>query len=142
VASVIVLWSIQDILVWQRLFEARSLWQFQDAYQFWHQAFLVLLFAAGATQLRGRWIVYAAAATWTFANSGLADVLYYWLDFKLIPRNLPWLDSLHPLVLFHPATSASVLASAAAWLALWALAFGGRAALVEWQRKSALRTSG
>jgi hypothetical protein len=119
VAITLSAWIIQDILIWQRLFEARHLWQFDAQYQYWHQAFFLLLIALVASQLRFLWSLWFVSVTWTLANSGLADILYYWFDFKSIPENLPWLDNLHPLILFHPATSRSVVASACLWLIFW-----------------------
>jgi hypothetical protein len=120
---VVIIWSIQDIVVWQRFFEARGLWQFNDQYQFWHQAFLILLIAVGASQLRGRSVLLVVAATWTLAYGGLADVLYYLLDLKPIPTTLPWLDhGWNQFVLLHPVTTTNLLLSTLAWMGLWVAA--------------------
>jgi hypothetical protein len=121
VSVALVAWSIQDILLWQRIFEANGLYQYDLQYQYWHQAFLILLIVLGAAWLHDKWGLWFALATWTLANSGLADVLYYWLDGRAIPQTLPWLDSLHPLLLFHPSTNVSVVASSAVWVGFWVL---------------------
>lgn len=121
VFGVILLWSALDAVIWRGWFDGRPWTSADEMYQFWHQAFLVLLIVIGMALLQGRWALWFAAATWTLSNSGLPDVLYYWLALKRIPATLPWLDQTHPLVLFHPATSASVLASSAIWLLLLSL---------------------
>ena len=54
------------------------------------------------------------------AHSGLEDVLYYLIQLKPIPTELPWLDHA-PLVLFSPVDSVSLFASVALWLLFWAL---------------------
>lgn len=124
VALALTLWVAQDILVWERIFEARKLYQYDPIYQFWHYAFLVAMLVGGALWLRGAAGAVFAAASWTLANSGLADVLYYWLSLRQIPETLPWLDAVHPLVWFHPATTTSVIASSLIWIGIWlALAY-------------------
>lgn len=117
--SVVLVWAIQDILVWQRLFEARGLYQFDTQYQNWHHAFLVLMIVAGTIWIRNLWAFGFAVATWTLAYSGLADVLYYWLDLRAIPDRLPWLDIAHPWILVHPVSSAGVVISSTIWLGFW-----------------------
>ena len=121
VGAAILLWSVQDILIWQRIFEARHLWQYDGMYQFWHYAFLIGILVVGSAWLTRWQAIWFAAATWTLANSGLADVLYYWLDRKPIPETLPWLDTLHPLIFFHPATTSTVLMSSLFWVGFWLL---------------------
>lgn len=120
----ILLWSIQDAIIWRGWFDGRPWSRTVDLYGFWHQAFLVALIVAGLLFLRGIYALWFAASTWVLSNSGLPDVLYYWLALKRIPMTLPWLDQTHPLVLFHPSTPASVLASSAIWLLLCSLPLG------------------
>lgn len=122
VTAAILLWSIQDAIIWRGWFDGRPWSAADDLYQFWHQALLVLLIVVGMALLRGVWAVWFAASTWVLANSGLPDVLYYWLALKRIPETLPWLDQTHPLVLVHPSTAASVLVSSALWLVVCLLA--------------------
>jgi len=74
--------------------------------------------------LWSRWSLWYAGATWTLAYSGLADVLYYVLDRRPVPAVLPWLDSFHPLVLFHPATAGGLVISSALWAACWLALLG------------------
>jgi hypothetical protein len=135
-AAVILAWSIQDIFVWQRWFEARDLYQFDTEYQYWHSAFLLVSIAAGCAWLKGWRGLMFAVATWTLANSGLADVLYYWLDFRNIPENLPWLNTLHPLVIGHPATRDSVVVSSLIWISFW-LGVASQRTLRGWVRPRA-----
>jgi hypothetical protein len=118
VIGAILVWSIQDAIVWRNWFEGRpELFQSAELYQFWHQATLVALLIAGMLWVSGRaWQLWFAGATWILANSGLPDVLYYWLALQPIPKKLPWLDITHPLVLGHPATSWTVVGSSILWL--------------------------
>lgn len=114
----ILLWSAQDAIIWRGWFDGRPWSRTVDVYQFWHQALLVALIVVGMALLRGKWAVWFAGATWVLANSGLPDVLYYWLALRPLPENWPWLDAVHPLVIGHPATTGSVLLSSAIWLAV------------------------
>jgi hypothetical protein len=128
--AVLIGWAWSDILIWQRIFEANHadhIQAFDRAYQAGHQFILVLLIAVVAIALWSRWSLVFAAATWTLAYSGLADVLYYWLDGRALPAILPWLDTEHPFILFHPVTGGSVVASSALWIAAWTLVLAGLA---------------
>lgn len=119
VGLAILLWSIQDAIFWRTWFDGRSWNSSAELYQFWHQAFLVGLIVTGLLYFRGAMALWFAGATWTIANSGFPDLLYYWLDLKSVPTTLPWLDQTHPLVLFHPATASNVMQSSADWIAIW-----------------------
>lgn len=113
-------YALSDILLWQRIFEAHDLYQFDAQYQSGHVTTLVALIATGMILLydAGLWAVWYGLAFYTLTFSGLEDVLYYWLDGRAIPASLPWLDS-NPLTL-HPSTALSLVVSAALWVAFWA----------------------
>ena len=117
-------YTLSDILLWQRIFEAHQLWAFDGAYQTGHVAILVGIIAVGAVLLldTGLWALWFGGALYTLAFGGVADVLHYWLDGRPLPAVLPWLDPSR-LIFVRPTdgdvTSFEVLASAAFWLALW-----------------------
>lgn len=118
-AASLLLYTLVDILVWQRVFEANRLWQYADPYHVAYGSFLCVLILTGALTMPWRWALWFGAALGTLAFSGLEDLLYYWLDGRAVPAVLPWLDA-SPLVLFHPVTSSNLLLSAAVWVTLWA----------------------
>jgi hypothetical protein len=128
VAFALLLWTAQDIGVWYLFIERRGLDHdptIGAVYQQLHELVLLALVVAGVLTLRARpWLAaWFAGATWTLAYSGLADILYYWLALRPLPGTFPWLDGWsHILVIGHPATGASLLASSALWAAVWALA--------------------
>jgi hypothetical protein len=116
----LVFYALSDILLWQRIFEANHLWQYDAQYQTGHVAILVALIGTGMVLLwnAGWWAVWYGLAFYTLAFGGLADVMYYWLDGRSIPAALPWLEANH-LILFHPVTTATLVLSAGAWIAVW-----------------------
>jgi hypothetical protein len=111
-----------DILFWQRIFESHALFQFDAQYQAGHLVVLAGMIALGIVLLWNTklWALWYAAAFFTLAYSGLADVLYYWMDGKAIPNLCPWLDTSHPLILFHPAGGWTLVASTLIWIGFWA----------------------
>ena len=116
-AAVIALffYSVTDILVWQRIFEANRLIGFADAY---HTGWLVSLggyATVGVILMSGHWkdCLYFVAALCVGAFSGLEDVLYYVLDGKPIPASLPWLSG-NPLI--YASSRTGLISSAAFWL--------------------------
>lgn len=114
-------YTLVDILLWQRIFEAGAMYEYDRPY---HQGYAVLLaglVAVGAVTLPWRWALGFSVAFVTLACSGLEDVLYYWLDGRAIPAALPWLDA-NPLIPFHPVTAWGLIASAAMWVGFWAAA--------------------
>jgi len=128
VAIAVVAWSVQDAVVW-RLLSGR--WRFDHdpvhgaIYQVVHQDVLVAFIAIGAIWLaRSYWhAAWFVAATWTLCYGGLSDALYYWIALQPIPETLPWLDDPgHIVVLFHPATTGSILLSSAVWVTIWTVA--------------------
>jgi hypothetical protein len=106
-----------DILIWQRIFENHSLYEYGiGVYHWgWLQSLLgymivgAILFAPNWREVIGYPITLAV-----LAYSGLEDVLYYWLDGREIPATLPWLDK-NPLIL-HPITNTNLVLSAAFWV--------------------------
>ena len=113
-------YALSDILLWQRIFEAHGLYEYDGAYQSGHVVILVALIGTGMVLLIDTrwWALWYGLAFYTLAFGGVADVLYYWLDGRAIPAVLPWLDENH-LILFHPVTNGTVLASALVWIAFW-----------------------
>lgn len=120
-AAGLLLYAWSDIMLWQRIFEGHDLFQFEYQYQSGHASTLVGFIAIGMILLLDLkwWALWYGAAFYTLAFSGLEDVLYYWMDGKQLPATLPWLDGGNPLILFHPSTSTSLLASTLVWLAFW-----------------------
>jgi len=117
-------YALSDILLWQRIFEANRLSQYDPEYQTGHVAILVGMIGLGGILLfdAGWWALGYGAALYTLAFGGGEDVLYYWLDGRSIPAVLPWLDR-STLIFIRPfagdVTRSELLISAAFWVALW-----------------------
>jgi hypothetical protein len=110
-------YTITDILIWQRIFEANQMTKFADTY---HAGWFVTLAGyalMGLVFMWGSWkeCLYFLTALFIGAFSGLEDVLYYVLDGKHMPAYLPWLYH-NPLI--FKTTRAGVLASVLFWLAV------------------------
>ena len=137
-------YSLSDILLWQRIFEAHHLATFDPEYQTGHVAILVGIIAVGAVLLldAGWWALWFGGALYTTAFGGAADVLYYWFDGRAIPGVLPWLDRSR-LIFIRPlggdVTNVELLASAAFWISLWAVALFLLPRAIR-QRSSSART--
>jgi hypothetical protein len=106
-----------DILIWQRIFEANELWELGIGVYHWGWVNALFGFMAlGAIlfhpNLR-RMITFPLSLA-VLAFSGLEDILYYWLDGRSLPAELPWLNS-NPL-LIRPVTAERLLVSALLWL--------------------------
>ena len=113
----LVLYTISDILVWQRIFEANELWQYDKVY---HAGWYVVLYGyllVGLMHKDTRDKIMHVACLWVFSQNGTEDILYYWLDFRRIPDRLHWLDT-SPWFYFKPVTGENLLINAV----LWALA--------------------
>ena len=113
-------YSLTDVLLWQRIFEAHDLFQFERQYHTGELTTLAALIGVGAILLWDvrLWAVWYAIAFSTLAFSGLEDVLYYWIDHHSIPPSCPWLNG-DPLILFKPAGGWSLVASALLWIGFW-----------------------
>ena len=108
-----ILYTIVDILLWQRIFETHKLWQFIPQYkQGWFMV-LILVMSTGAIALgdlkNALWFI---CAMWLGAWSGLGDVLYYVLDGKNLPEYYHWLEGAN---LFFGYDKSSVLITALFW---------------------------
>jgi hypothetical protein len=108
-------YTITDILIWQRIFEANEMTYYANTY---HTGWFVTLAGyalMGLVFMWGSWkeCIYFLAALFIGAFSGLEDILYYVLDGKSMPLYLPWLDS-NPLV--FDTTRIGVIISVAFWL--------------------------
>jgi len=121
-AAGLLFYALSDVLLWQRIFEAHDLFQFDAQYHSGQVTILVALIAVGVVLLwdTGLWALWWAGAFYSLAFSGLEDVLYYWLDGRAIPRRCPWLDA-NPLILFKPAGGWTLLLSALVWVAVWSV---------------------
>ncbi|HSJ88189.1 MAG TPA: hypothetical protein VK909_13335 [Anaerolineales bacterium] len=108
-------YTITDILIWQRIFEANNMVGYANLY---HTGWFVTLAGyavMGTILLWGSWkdCLYFVTSLFVAAFSGLEDVLYYLLDRKPMPEALPWLDS-NPMI-YH-ATREGVIFSVIFWL--------------------------
>lgn len=113
-------YALSDVLLWQRIFEAHDMFQFDAQYQSGHVTTLVALIGIGMILLIDTpWAFWYGLAFYTLTFSGLEDVLYYWLDRRWLPAQLPWLDQ-NPLIFFHPVTAPTLLLSAGLWVSFWA----------------------
>lgn len=119
VAGAVVLWALQDILVWGHFFENRGIAGADSVYQPWHQAFLFLLIILAVMATRGAWRLWTGCSIYLLSYGGWADVLYYWLQLKPVPATLLWLNDYHPLILGpRPVTDPYLETSAWIWLAV------------------------
>lgn len=114
-AIAILFYTVTDILVWQRIFEANQMTHYANTY---HTGWFVTLAGyalMGLIFMWGSWkeCMYFLAALFIGAFSGLEDVLYYVLDGKHMPLYLPWLDR-NPLI--FDTTREGVLISMSFWL--------------------------
>jgi hypothetical protein len=106
-----------DILIWQRIFEEHKLIGLGIGIYHWGWFQSLLGFMAlgilACYPDRRRMVTFPLSLA-ILAFSGLEDVLYYWLDGKTIPAELPWLNS-NPLI-FKPVTVNHLILSAVFWL--------------------------
>lgn len=112
-------YTVTDILIWQRAFEANDLTHLASTY---HIGWLVSLggyATIGLLLMWGDWkdCFYYLTALLISAFSGLEDVLYYTLDGKPMPNELPWLD---PNPMIFEATRSGVLTSVVFWMVMLA----------------------
>ena len=88
-----VLYTIVDILLWQRIFEIHELWEFIPQYKKGWFMVLALVMTTGAIALgdakNAAWFI---CAMWLSAWTGLEDILYYVLDGKNLPEYYHWLE--------------------------------------------------
>jgi hypothetical protein len=137
-ASIAILfYTVTDILIWQRIFEANEMTYYADTY---HAGWFVTLAGyalMGLIFMWGFWkeCLYFLTALFIGAFSGLEDVLYYVLDGKHMPAYLPWLDR-NPLI--FDTTRAGVLISVTFWLVALVLLY---VILFVWRKEKQLPVS-
>jgi hypothetical protein len=124
-------YTLTDILVWQRIFEAHNMVEFAGTY---HAGWFVSLAgyaSMGVLLMWGRWkdCLYFVVSLLVTAFSGLEDILYYVLDRKPMPASLPWLDS-NPLLLYG-SSRLGVIGSVIFWLGALAVLY---VLLYRWKR--------
>ena len=108
-------YTIADILVWQRIFEANNLVEHADTYHIGWFVSLAGYATIGLLLMWGEWrdCLFFLISLFVGAFSGLEDVLYYLLDRKPMPESLPWLDG-NPMI-YHVSRE-GVLLSVLFWL--------------------------
>lgn len=125
VAVGLVFYSLGDVLLWARIFEANHLSQYDPAYQTGHREILLGLIAVGVVLLwdAGAWALWWALSLYTLAWGGAADLLYYVLDGRAIPATLPWLND-NRLIwpMFKPVTNSTLLLNVGLWVAVCVVA--------------------
>ena len=110
-------YSVTDILIWQRIFEANKMVQYADMY---HTGWFVTLAGyalLGTIFMWGAWkdCLFFLITLFIGAFSGLEDVLYYVLDGKPMPEKLPWLNR-NPLI--YGDSRATLIGSVLFWIAV------------------------
>ena len=99
-------YTVTDILIWQRIFEANQMVEYADMY---HTGWFVTLAGyalLGILFMWGAWkdCLFFLITLFIGAFSGLEDVLYYVLDGKPMPKVLPWLNS-NPMIYGNSRTT-------------------------------------
>ena len=114
--TALLFYTIADILVWQRIFEANNMIEHADTYHMGWFVSLAGYATIGLLLMWGEWkdCFFFLISLFVGAFSGLEDVLYYLLDRKPMPESLPWLDS-NPMI-YHVSRE-GVLLSVLFWLA-------------------------
>lgn len=111
-----------DINIWQRIFEANEMWQFAatlgnikpGTYHYGLSVAILGIWAVGITALYNNWkqISIYTLGMLVGLSTGWIDVLYYWLDGRAIPAELPWLN--YPNLILKPVTAENLVLSAIA----------------------------
>ena len=112
-------YTIADILIWQRIFEANQLSEYADTYHSGWFLSLAGYATMGVILMWGNWkdCIFFLISLFIGAFSGLEDVLYYVLDRKPIPESLPWLSS-NPMI--YQDSRIGVILSILFWLGVLA----------------------
>lgn len=113
--TALLFYTIADILVWQRIFEANNMVEHADTYHIGWFVSLAGYATIGLLLMWGEWkdCCFFLISLFVGAFSGLEDVLYYLLDRKPMPESLPWLDS-NPMI-YHVSRE-GVLLSVLFWI--------------------------
>lgn len=133
--SALFFYTITDILVWQRIFEANRLNEYADTYHAGWFLSLAGYATVGVVVMSDRWkdcLLFLAALV-VGAYSGLEDVLYYVLDRKPMPASLPWLSG-NPMI--HGISRMDVISSVAFWLVVLVILY---IAMFLWEPKLRLK---
>ena len=109
-------YTVTDILIWQRIFEANQMVEYADMY---HTGWFVTLAGyalLGTILMWGAWkdCLFFLITLFIGAFSGLEDILYYILDGKPMPEALPWLSG-NPLI--YGESRAALIGSVLFWIA-------------------------
>lgn len=109
-------YTLTDILIWQRIFEANNLTQYANTYKTGWLVTLVGYGVLGSILMWGAWkdILYFLISLFVLAFSGLQDMLHYVLGGEPMPETLPWLDA-NPMIFEVSRTGA--LSSVLFWIA-------------------------
>lgn len=119
--AALVLYTVSDILVWQRIFEANELWQFIPEYHIGWRVTLYGYIFFGLLHKDIRDKIMHVACFYVFSQNGTEDVLYYWLDGRIIPAHLHWLDN-SIWFYFKPVSGENILINVILWgMALFGL---------------------
>jgi hypothetical protein len=116
-ALAVFFYSKMDILIWQRIFESPELWDIGMGVYHWgwmHALFGFMALGSLFFYPHLRRMITFPMSLAILVFSGLEDILYYWLDGRTIPAELPWLDQ-NPLIL-KPVTDQTLILSAGIWL--------------------------
>ena len=108
-------YTVVDILIWQRIFEANNMPEYANIY---HSGWFISLAGyaiMGVLLMWGAWkdCIYFIISLFVGAFSGLEDILYYVLDRKPMPESLPWLGN-NPMI--YQDSRTGVLLSVLFWL--------------------------
>ncbi len=108
-------YTLTDITIWQRIFEANNMVEYAPAY---HTGWFISLAGyatIGILLMWGAWkdCFYFLSALFIGAFSGLEDILYYLLDRKPIPVSLPWLAN-NPMI--YQGSRVGLIGSVMFWL--------------------------
>lgn len=108
-------YTLTDIIIWQRIFEANNMTEYAPAY---HAGWFITLAGyatIGIILMWGTWkdCIYFLSALFIGAFSGLEDILYYLLDRKPIPESLPWLAN-NPMI--YQSSRMGLIGSVLFWL--------------------------
>ena len=122
-------YTLADILIWQRIFEANHMVRYANIY---HTGWFVSLAGyatLGIILMWGAWkdCLYFLISLFVGAFCGLEDVLYYALDQKPMPETLPWLAG-NPMI-YH-VTRTGVIWSVVFWMLALVVLY---VALYQWR---------
>lgn len=119
VSAAVYFYTMVDIMIWQRIFETHKLWNLGiPAYHNGWVYMLAGLIVSGIALLSPDIRAQSAylISLLILSKSGIEDILYYWLDRRPIPYELPWLSD--SWFIIHPVTNYHLILSSAIWIAV------------------------